>query len=203
MIARIRGILIEASLTEALVDVGGVGYLVFIPVSTFDKLPKPGQETTLLTHMHVREDAMQLYGFATIQERTLFELLTSVNGIGVKTALNVLSCMPVSSFCTAVTNGDVKSIKKINGIGEKSAERIILELKDKIAKIFPETVYQTPQAAQSAKNPAVEDAVLALEQLGFKREKVLKIVLDIAAGLDKKECSTENLLRKSLQSLNK
>ena len=106
MIAQIRGKLIASTFTEVVVDVGGVGYRAFIPMSTFDTLPQPGEEVTLLTHMHVREDAIILFGFATRQEQSAFELLITVNGIGAKTALNIMSCMNITSLCAAISGGD-------------------------------------------------------------------------------------------------
>ena len=115
MIAQLTGILTESSFTEAILDVNGVGYQVLIPMSTFDKLPRPDEKksVTLLTWLQVREDALTLFGFATRQERDVFQLLITVNGIGAKTALNILSCMNVTSFCQAVASGDLKSLKKI------------------------------------------------------------------------------------------
>ena len=135
MIAQIRGTLISSSFTEAVVDVGGVGYRAFIPMSTFDTLPQPGGEVTLLTHMHVREDAIILFGFATRQEQAAFELLITVNGIGAKTALNIMSCMNITSLCAAIAGGDIKTLKRISGVGPKSAERMIVELRDKVDAI--------------------------------------------------------------------
>lgn len=201
MIARLRGKLIEASLTAAIIDVNGVGYRVFIPLSTFDKLPRPGETVEILTYMNVREDAIQLYGFATAQEKDLFELLINVNGVGAKTAVNVLSGTPVSTFCAAIASADIKALSKINGIGKKTAERMIIELRDKVDKISPEAGFTSIKVSDD-KKPAVEDALMALEQLGFKRDKSQKVIVDLLAKLDSKECSTENLVRKALQALN-
>ena len=118
MIAQLTGTLIESSFTEAILDVNGVGYQVLIPMSTFDKLPRPDEKktVTLLTWLQVREDDLTLFGFATRQERDVFKLLITVNGIGAKTALNILSCMNVASFCQAVASSDLKSLKKISGV---------------------------------------------------------------------------------------
>ncbi|OGV49460.1 MAG: Holliday junction DNA helicase RuvA [Lentisphaerae bacterium GWF2_52_8] len=199
MIARISGKLVETGLTEIIVDVHGVGYRLFIPMSTYDKLPLPGNELSLLTYLNVREDAMHLYGFATTEEKQLFGFLIAVNGVGPKTALNVLSSMPVSGICNAIAQGDIKSLKRISGIGPKSAERLIIELRDKVGSISPVAgLSKIPD--EKAKE--VEMAVLALEQLGFKRDKAQKTVAELAAGLEEKECSSENLIRKSLQLLN-
>jgi Holliday junction DNA helicase RuvA len=203
MIACLRGKLIEANFTYALIDVNGVGYQVFIPVSTFDSLPKPGGEITLQTIMVVREDAITLFGFATAQEKQLFEILVSVNGVGPKLALSILSCMPVSSFCAAIVNGDLTVINKINGVGKRTAERLVVELKDKLGKLYGglETVSGGKPLDNSLKL-AVEDATLALEQLGFKRDGIQKTMKQLVDELEPAECSTENLIRKSLQLLN-
>jgi len=125
--------LVDVLPTQVVIDVRGVGYEVLIPLSSFDKLPSPGQEVTLLTHLAIREDAHVLYGFMTAAERDLFRLLiNTVSGIGPKIALNVLSGMNVTTFRGAVANGDVKSLSQISGVGKKTAERIVVELKDKI-----------------------------------------------------------------------
>jgi Holliday junction DNA helicase RuvA len=204
MIAQLTGTLIDASFTEAIVDVGGVGYQVLIPMSTFDKLPRPDEKktVTLLTWLQVREDALTLFGFATRQERDVFLLLITVNGIGAKTALNILSCMNVVSFCQAVASGDLKSLKKISGVGPKSAERILVELRDKIQKIAPETTFGGG-AVPSKVDKAVEDAILALGQLGCQGPKFQKLVADVALEIPEDQRSTENIIRKALQALNR
>src|SRR5947207_15986901 len=133
MITFLDGKLVSALPTQAIIDVGGVGYEVFIPRSSYDKLPPAGQAIRILTHLAVREDAHVLYGFMTPSERDLFRLLVNnVSGIGPKLALAVLSGMSVTSFKAAVVNSDVAAISKISGLGKKTAERIVLELKDKL-----------------------------------------------------------------------
>jgi len=133
MITFLHGKLVEALPTQVTVNVNGVGYEALIPLSSYDKLPAPGQEFTLLTHLVVREDAHILYGFMSKPERDLFRLLiNSVSGIGPKTALNVLSGVSVAAFRGAVATGDLKSLSQISGVGKKTAERIVVELKDKI-----------------------------------------------------------------------
>ena len=132
MIARLRGELIESTFTDCVIEAGGVGYEVLIPVSTFEKLPRPGAEATLLIHTQVREDAITLYGFATAAERDLFRRLIGVSGVGGKLALNILSGMPVETFRAAVAGGDVKLLSRISGIGKRTAERMVLELHDKL-----------------------------------------------------------------------
>ncbi len=133
MITFLHGKLVEALPTQVVVDMNGVGYEVLIPLSSFDKLPQPGQPVKLLTQLVVREDAHVLYGFMTAAERDLFRLLVNtVSGIGPKTALNILSGMNVVAFRGAVANGDVKSLSQISGVGKKTAERIVVELRDKM-----------------------------------------------------------------------
>src|SRR5437660_10747318 len=133
MITFLDGKLISSLPTQAIVDVSGVGYEVFIPLSSYDKLPAAGQSVRILTHLHVREDAHVLYGFMSAAERDLFRLLVNhVSGIGPKLALAVLSGMSVNNFKAAVVNYDVVSLSKISGVGKKTAERMVLELKDRV-----------------------------------------------------------------------
>ena len=200
MIAQLRGKLVQTSLTSIILDVNGVGYQLFIPMSTYDKLPLSGEEVTLLTYLHVREDAMLLYGFSKVEEKQLFEMLISVSGVGAKVALNILSSMSVSMFCTSVASEDIKTITCINGIGKKTAERLIIELRDKVRKFAPELA--AIEGATEEESEAALDALLALEQLGFKREKAQKALKKIVSKLPADECSSENLIRKALQALN-
>ncbi len=199
MIAQLRGKLADISLTSIILDVNGVGYQLFIPISTFDKLPQLGEETTLLTYMHVREDTMQLFGFAKSDEKQLFEMLISVSGIGPKAGLNILSSMAVATFCMSIANNDIKTITCINGIGKKTAERLVIELRDKVKKFTPE--FELSDSPEVDSQAAV-DASLALEQLGFKKEKAMKALKKIISKLPAEECSSENLIRKALQALN-
>src|SRR5213083_3565428 len=179
MITFLNGTLASALPTQAIVDVRGVGYEVFIPLSSYDKLPAAGQPVEILTHLHVREDAHILYGFMTAAERDLFRLLVNnVSGIGPKLALAVLSGMSVSIFKAAVVNSDVASLSKIKGLGKKTAERIVLELKDKLG------VAAAWEAASTAHAPTPEqeqanEAVLALIALGYKQVDAHKAVRDL------------------------
>lgn len=179
MITFLDGKLVSALPTQAIVDVGGVGYEVFIPLSSYDKLPAAGQDIRILTHLHVREDAQILYGFMTAAERDLFRLLVNnVSGIGPKLALAVLSGMSVNSFKTAVVNSDVASLSKISGLGKKTAERIVLELKDKLG------VAAAWEAASAMHAPTPEqeqanEAVLALIALGYKQVDAHKVVREL------------------------
>lgn len=169
MISFLHGRLVEALPTQVVIDVQGIGYEALIPLSSYDKLPQPGNEVKLLTHLAVREDAHVLYGFMTGPERDLFRLLiNTVSGIGPKIALNVLSGISVTAFRGAVATGDVKALSQISGVGKKTAERIVVELKDKIGAAGAWEA-ASAQRALSAEDQKVNDAVLALMALGFKQ----------------------------------
>src|SRR5881409_1163202 len=166
MITFLRCKLIESLPTQVTVEVNGVGYEVIIPLSSYDKLPQPGQPVKLLTHLAVREDAHILYGFMSAAERELFRLLIhTVSGIGPKTALNVLSGISVTAFRGAVASRDLKSLSKISGVGKKTAERIVVELKDKVGMAG---AWEAASAKHglSADEQRINDAVLALVALG-------------------------------------
>src|SRR6478609_2515063 len=169
MITFLKGTLVDALPTQVTIDVQGVGYDVLIPLSSFEKLPQPGQAIKILTHLAVREDAQTLYGFMSGPERELFRLLiNNVSGIGPKIALNVLSGISVTAFRGAVANADIKSLSQISGVGKKTAERIVVELKDKIG---PAGAWEASSAQRSLapEDQKVNDAVLALLALGFKQ----------------------------------
>jgi Holliday junction DNA helicase RuvA len=169
MITCLHGKLTEALPTQITVDVNGVGYELLIPLSSYDKLPQPGQEIRILTHLVVREDAHTLYGFMTGPERDLFRLLiNTVSGIGPKIALNVLSGISVTAFRGAVASSDIKSLSQISGVGKKTAERIVVELRDKIGAAAAWEA-ASAQRARSPEGQRVNDAVLALMALGFKQ----------------------------------
>ena len=176
MIAYLQGRLAQVLPTQVVVDVGGMGYEVFIPLSSFDKLPQPGSEVKLLTHLSIRDDAHILYGFMTDGERDLFRLLIRhVSGIGPKIALNVLSGTTTTSLRSAVANGDVKALSRISGVGKKTAERIVVELKDKMGD---EITWKGDGAAPelSADEQKVTDAVSALIALGSKPKEAQEAV---------------------------
>jgi Holliday junction DNA helicase RuvA len=169
MITFLQGHLIEALPTQVVVDVNGVGYEVLIPLSSFDKLPPAGSDVKLLTQLIVREDAHILYGFATATERDLFRLLiNNVSGIGPKTALNILSGMNAVAFRGAVASSDVKALSQISGVGKKTAERIVVELRDKIGAAGALEA-ASARHSLSADDQKINDATLALMALGFKQ----------------------------------
>src|SRR5438552_5385348 len=194
MITFLHGKLVEALPTQVTVDVHGVGYEVLIPLSSYDKLPSPGNDVHLLTHLAIREDAHVLYGFMTSQERDMFRLLiNTVSGIGPKIALNVLSGMNISALRGAVANGDVKALSQISGVGKKTAERIVVELKDKVGAAGAWEA-ASAQRAMSAIDQKTNDAVLALVALGFKQNEAFDSVRAALAALGA-ECSVEDVVR--------
>lgn len=198
MITFLHGKLVEALPTQAIVDVNGIGYDVLIPLSSYDKLPQPGHEVKLLTQLVVREDAHTLYGFMTPDERDLFRLLiNTVSGIGPKIALNILSGMNAGAFRGAVANADVKALSQISGVGKKTAERIVVELRDKVGAAGA----WEASSARRTLSPAdqkVNDAVLALMALGFKQVEAHDTVRQAQAALGS-QATVEELVRACLK----
>jgi Holliday junction DNA helicase RuvA len=198
MIALLRGRLIEKQPNRAVLDVHGVGYDVAVPLSTFYALGEPGTETTLRTHTHVREDALALFGFATARELELFERLITISGVGPKLALAVLSGIEPPELVRAIQRGDIKRLTAIPGVGTKTAERIALELKDRLPA--------PAGAGDAADTPAErlrEDLLSALLNLGYHRplaERALDTVLAGAAG---ESSSFETTLRQALKALSR
>ncbi len=177
MIAHLRGLLLEKHPNQALVEAGGVGFDVAIPVSTFSALPEPGREVRLRIYTHVREDTLALYGFATPDEKMLFERLISISGIGPKLAITVLSGLSAPDLIAAIRAGDAARLVRIPGVGKKTAERILLELREKL----PET------AAEAAAAPAGKTALTALEQ------DVLSALINLGCA----PAAAENAVRKA------
>ena len=198
MITFLRGKLVDALPTQVTIEVNGVGYDVLIPISSFDKLPTAGQEVFILTHLAIREDAHVLYGFMSAAERDMFRLLiNNVSGIGPKIALNVLSGMNVTALRGAVANGDVKALSQISGVGKKTAERIVVELKDKIGAAGAWEALSA-QRGLSAADQKTNDAVLALVALGFKQNEAFESVRAALSALGP-ECSVEDVVRTCLK----
>lgn len=198
MITFLHGRLVEALPTQVVVDVHGVGYEALIPLSSYDKLPPPGNEVQLLTHLSIREDAHVLYGFVTTAERDLFRLLIhTVSGIGPKIALNILSGVSVTAFRGAVANGDVKALSQISGVGKKTAERIVVELKEKIGA---SGAWEASSAERSLapNDQKANDAALALTALGFKQPEAHEAVRGAQAVLGP-QASVEELVRACLK----
>ncbi len=196
MIGRIQGKLLLKKPPELLIDVGGIGYEVQAPMSTIFDLPETGQGVTLVTHFHVREDAQILYGFLTEAERSLFRLLLKVNGVGAKMALAILSGMNPQEFRVCVLNGDQASLIKLPGIGKKTAERLIVEMRDRVESVDMPATAMTASvvSAATAESPETE-AAQALEALGYRPQEAAKMARKAAApGL-----SSEEVIRMALK----
>ncbi len=204
MIAYLSGKILAKQANSVIVDVGGVGYEVNIPLSTFYDLGETGAPIQLTIHTHVREDALQLFGFKTLRERDIFLRLTSVSGVGPKLALTMLSGLSADELVSALRNGDLVRLVRLPGVGKKTAERLVLELRDKIAMLStPESDALTPSASAAATsaNTAREDALSALVNLGYQKiaaEKALKATL-----AENPDASVPVLIRRSLQALAK
>lgn len=193
MIAFLSGTLFDKSPAQVVLDVNGVGYELLIPLGTYDALPPEGRPCRLLVHDHVREDAHLLFGFATAGERDLFRLLQNVSGIGPKTALGALSGMSVRELRTCIAERDVKRLAKLPGIGKKTAERIAVELNDKINPL--EAFAADP--AESPLSANCRDAVLALTALGHTQEAAVKAVRAISQSPAPPE-TTEEIIKLAL-----
>ena len=204
MISFLNGNLAEKLLTRAVVEVNDIGFKLSIPMSTYDKLPSIGEKILLYAYLHVRQDIMQLYGFSTEEEKSLFLLLiTYVSGVGPKLALNILSSMPVKSFASSIIEGDVKALSRINGIGKRSAERLVIELKDKIQDLAGDANFGgTEETLSQPALKAVEDAISGLITLGFKVDSARKTIGLIMKEVPEEECTPELLIRKALMVLN-
>jgi holliday junction DNA helicase RuvA len=194
MIGRLRGILVSKQPPWLLVDVGGVGYELEAPMSTIYDLPATGKEVTLLTHYAVKEDSVALYGFLHESERTLFRNLQKVSGIGAKISLAVLSGVSTQDFARLVQAGDVVALTKIPGIGKKTAERMVVELRDRVDGLGAR-VPGFSAASDAPLDPAAE-ATVALQQLGYKPAEVTRLVQKVAAAGD----SAETIIRKALRA---
>jgi Holliday junction DNA helicase RuvA len=199
MIARISGILIQKSVTHCVVDVHGTGYRIIVPLSTFYELPKEDQPVVLHVHTHVREDAISLYGFHTREEREVFQMMISVSGIGPKLAVNILSGIAAGELVRAVTEEDLKRLTGIPGVGKKTAERMILELKDKAAKLGRDDVTVCTVAVKTG-DQVKEDALSALVNLGYKGSAV-KDVVDRIMRKAPETPSLDQLLKQALRTL--
>ena len=199
MIASLTGILRFKSPGHITVEVNGVGYRVFIPLSTFYELADEGSPVALNVFTAVREDAIHLYGFRTPEEKQLFELLLSVNGIGPKLAINLLSGISSADFIRAVFTEDRHALTKIPGVGKKMAERMILELRDRVVKLAPQETREEARA-ESSLDAVREDALSALVNLGYKKS-VAKMVLDRVLDDAVDGLALEEALKRALKEL--
>ncbi|GMQ84352.1 MAG: Holliday junction branch migration protein RuvA [Gammaproteobacteria bacterium] len=196
MIGFLRGVLREKQPPGLLLEVQGIGYEVNAPMTTFYDLPAVGETITLFTHLAVREDAHTLYGFSKLSDRTLFRTLIKVNGVGAKMALTILSGMDAGNFAACVQAGDTAALVKLPGVGKKTAERLVVEMRDRLAD------WDTGGAAMGAVSPPpdvanpVEEAVSALVALGYKPQDASRMV----RAVDTRDVTTEEIIRTALQA---
>ena len=200
MIARISGILIYKSVSHVIVDAYGVGYRIFVPLTTFYELPETGQRATLNIYTHVKEDAIHLFGFHTFEDQGIFQMLISVTGIGPKLAMNILSGIPAREFVKAVTQGNMSRLVAIPGVGKKMAERMIVELKDKMLKVDLKEMKSDNDPGSVGDNAMKDDALSALVNLGYKnataKAVIEKVVSESVEGL-----GLDVLLKNALKTL--
>jgi holliday junction DNA helicase RuvA len=198
MITHLEGVLVDKQPANIVLDVNGVGYEVFISLSTYDRLPPKGERCRVLTWDYLREDAHQLFGFITEAERRMFTLLLTINGIGPKLALRALSGLSVREMRAAIVQGDVKRLSSISGIGKKTAERIVVDLRDKIA------AGEAFEAVSGAQGPTPEDmrlrdSVLALIALGYQQATARKTVAAIVEKAPEGSLTVEEIVKQALQ----
>lgn len=200
MIGQLRGIILEKQPPQLLVDVHGVGYEVDAPMSTFYQLPDVGSEVSLFTHFVVREDAQLLYGFYTRDERTLFRTLLKVNGVGPRMALTILSSTTPEEFVRCVLNNDTASLVRVPGVGKKTAERLVIEMRDKLSDWYQapavEGVMPTKKESGS-RHQILQDAISALVVLGYKQQEANRTVTKVDDG----NISSEELIRRALREM--
>lgn len=205
MIAHLSGTLLAKHATSVIVDVGGVGYEVTIPVTTFYDLGEAGEAVRLQIYTHVREEALQLFGFRTLRERELFTLLISVSGIGPKSAVAMLSGMSADEIVTAIRTNNYARLTSIPGVGRKTAERLVIELRDKMAALsgpaLEEQIAAGGASAAQSEDALREDTLAALLQLGFPKPAAEKAIT--SAMQEGGDLSVETLLRRSLRQLSK
>ena len=201
MIGQLRGIILEKQPPQLLLDVHGVGYEIDAPMSTFYRLPEVGQETVLLTHFIVREDAHHLYGFATLQERTLFRTLLKVNGIGPRLALTILSSAGPEEFMQCISTNDMQSLVRIPGVGKKTAERLMIEMRDKLTAWQKNTPLDLgtlmTEPGNTIRNQVTQDAVSALIALGYKPQEASRAVSKVDDGT----LNSQDIIRRALQEM--
>lgn len=202
MIGRLSGKLLEKQAPLLLIDVSGVAYEVYAPMTTFYQLPEIGAALTLHTHMIVREDAQLLYGFAQKQERALFRSLIKVNGIGPKLAITILSGIEPEGFVRCITENDTATLVRLPGVGKKTAERLIVEMRDRLSDWMDELPTGNSNALKnefsSAAQTAINDAISALVSLGYKAQDANKAIHKIS---ERDQLSSEALIRQALQNV--
>lgn len=202
MIVRINGTLIYKSIDCVIIDVNGIGYRVFVPLSTFYVLPDTGQPVILSTYTYLRNDSISLFGFYTAEEKEVFQLMLFVSGIGPKLAMNILSGISAKELVEAVFTGNLNRLVGVPGVGKKMAERMILELKDKIVKLKSEEVISAVSDGKTLEELMREDAMSALINLGYKRN-VVSSTLDMVMDESPEELALEVVLKKVLKILSR
>ncbi|MDI6777180.1 MAG: Holliday junction branch migration protein RuvA [Syntrophales bacterium] len=200
MIARISGTLIYKHVTHVVVDAHGIGYRVFVPLTTFYELPDIGQPVNLNIHTHVKQDSINLFGFCTSEERDIFQLMISVTGIGPRLAMNILSGISAREWIRAVSQGNLNCLVNIPGLGKKLAQRLILELKDKVMKLGANEVIGEPGGEMTADELVKKDALSALINLGYKSHKVGELI-ERVINESKEALTLDVLLKKTLKIL--
>lgn len=198
MIGHLKGILLEKQPPQLLLEVNGVGYEVDAPLSTFSHLPQVGQEIQLCTHLVVREDAHHLYGFYSREERSLFRILLKVNGIGPRLALTILSSIDRNEFVHSILHHDTSSLVKISGIGKKTAERLVIEIRDKLTEFSSSLSIPSSPANKEVGNTRrhiIQDAVSALIALGYKPQEASRAISTVDDGL----LTSEEMIRRALR----
>jgi Holliday junction DNA helicase RuvA len=196
MIGQVRGIILDKLAPQLTVDVHGIGYEIDAPMSTFYQLPDIGKEVRLYTHFVVREDAQHLYGFYTQEERQLFRTLLKVNGVGPRLALTVLSSATPDEFVRCVLNNDTESLVKLPGVGKKTAERLVIEMRDKLSEWTP-TAAKGAVSEHTERHQALQDAIAALQSLGYKPQEANRVVTKIDDGI----LASEELIRRALKEM--
>ncbi|MGI9303835.1 MAG: Holliday junction branch migration protein RuvA [Gammaproteobacteria bacterium] len=197
MIGRLRGELVSKQPPHLLLDVSGVGYELQAPMSTFYSLPRVGESVTLVTHLAVRDDAHMLYAFASEVERSLFRSLLRVNGVGAKMALAILSGMDARAFSVCVRDGDSAALVRLPGVGRKTAERLIIEMRDRLDGFeVADTGFAPPSPSQRPPSSPVEDAVRALIALGYKPQEASRMI----SKVNVQEQTSEDIIRLALKA---
>jgi Holliday junction DNA helicase RuvA len=196
MIGKLRGIILEKQPPQLLLEVNGIGYEIDASMNTFYQLPEVGLEVTLYTHFVVREDAQHLYGFFALSERTLFRTLLKVNGVGPRLALTILSSLSTDDFIRCIANNDTASLTRVPGIGKKTAERLLVEMRDKVSGFETGVPLSLPQAnAPASRRQITQDALSALIALGYKPPEASRMV----AKVDDGNLTSEEIIRQALR----
>jgi Holliday junction DNA helicase RuvA len=199
MIAHLTGLLFKKTTQSVILEAGGIGYEVFIPLSTFYSLPKEEERASLHVHTHVREDALVLFGFHSRIEKDLFTMLISVSGIGPKLAINILSGIGPQELLMAIASGDAVSLRAIPGVGKKTAERIALELKDRAARMIGDQQLPLSQPTETGETLLFDDAISALTNLGYPPKSAKQAIEKVRSSL--REMSLEGLIKEALKAM--